>query len=229
MAKKKFEELNAAFNQQVSVAAEQLKAIAAEQDETRNAALTKAYFAQREAVNKIAIQLLVGAEIYANKKGEEKIKFNQSLPTLMQINEIATVMDLLVNSENDVFGKEDDDMQIPGFQIPVIEKVSNKKLGSAIIGTNAPSIANIYFGGTDCIKIAALGQEARKRANLIKFIIVAGSVVVVAGGVTAAAIVISKKKNKADEITDVDVVVDEGTDEVPEVVELDSLREAISF
>ena len=183
----------------------------------------KDYIVKRIQLNTLVVQALTGCEIKPNKKGEYKVHFNKALPTQTQVHEIAQIMDVYVNNYESFSADDDDDMEIPHTPIAIIEKCSNKKLRGSILGSS--SITNEFIDGIDCIAIAAMGEEARRRRNIMLASVIIGSTILVAGGVTVGIIFYNKKK-AAKEVDGIDFDNTEfeetGDDEAP-VVELEAV------
>lgn len=199
----------------------------------------KGFYALRAELNAHIIQALVGGTITKKKDGTNTMKFNKPLPDKTQVAEISAILQNFITTVEVPFfaelageAVEDDDVEIktvmPGANVAPMEKATNKKLRAAILeGPNA--YFRCQLTPVDVATIAGIGEAARKKANLIKFIIIGGVSVAVIGGVAAAVIIHNKKKDEKieaevkeeieveeteDDIDDID------PDEVPEV-ELD--------
>lgn len=220
--KKFFEDQLAIINK---MAFQEIPAILAEKDPDNDE-----YVTARTTMNNHIIQALAGCEIIKTKKGVFKVKFNKPLATKDQVAKICAVVEKYNQIERKAVETEDDDMEIPAIGIPEVEKCNNKKLSNMILGNECNSIAREFLTPTDCVKIAALGEEARKRANIKKVIIIGGSVIVLAGAATAAVMIIKKKDDSEDfeELEEIDAAPIEDPDDVPEV-ELDGFSMEAGF
>lgn len=182
------------------------------------------YNQNRVQLNQLLIETLAGCEIGANKKGEPTVKFNKPMPDKMQIAEIALLIDGFVGAVENPFlmqlaGADKDNMEIP-VRVPggvdKMEKANNKAVKAAAIeGANA--WYRKALDGKDCYMIAAIGEQARKDANIKTVLIIGGVVVTVAAvGAVGYYIYNKKKEEKVEEIQ----VEEPATDDVP-VVDVD--------
>lgn len=177
----------------------------------------------REELNMLLVLTLVGAEVtekkFGKKKGQLKVRFNKPLPSMEEVAEIANVVqDLVMNTEVNV---NEDAIVVPmkrDFD-PDEFKMKNKDLEDKILGNNGFAFSDELLTADDIPRLAAIGMAARKRANIVKFAVVAGAIVIT---VTTAAVIYNSKKNKKDEVpeeTDTDsddgiIDMDEDIDDV---------------
>lgn len=207
------------------IATSEIPAIIASPQVTR-----QQYEAKRLELNLHLIQALTGAEVVAPKKagGSNKMKFCHRLPTKSDIAKIASIVDTYIRDVENPFlsslpqevdNNVDEEMGIPSKTcvqiagaVPAIDKVNNKKLNDVIFGYDGNrSISSMLLGAMDCIQIAALGEEARERANWTKFFIIGGIALAVVGAGAAAAIIYNNSK-KNEEPEETDIIDDETID-----------------
>ena len=164
------------------------------------------YNAMRLELNMHVIQTLIGGEVATKKDGSYKIKFNKPLPSMVEVATIAGLVDKFYQAEMKqcVGYDDDDDMSIPeDTNMIQYTKMNQKELQGAVLG--AGGFASMMINGTDCITIAGIGKETRKKANFHKALIIGGISVAIIGAATAGCI-IYKKKHKDDDIIDAEVV-----------------------
>lgn len=180
------------------------------------------YMMKRLELNMSVIQFLIGGDFTEAKGGKEwKIKFNHKLPSRSDLAEIARIMeDFVINVEAPFMeavqcaaagGGEDDDMSIPinatleptaHVGLPKIEKINTKKLKNYIFGYDGkPAISRLMLNAADCLEIAVMGEELRKKVNRNRMMIVGGIALLITGGAVAA-VCIHKKNKKAEEELD---------------------------
>ena len=180
----------------------------------------KKYREYRTELNTLVVQALTGSELKKTKKGDFKLHFNKALPTQAQVHEISCIMQTFADAYEKTCN-DDSDVALPCTRLGIIEKCSNKKLKNAIMGP--AGILDEFIDGLDCVAIAAMGADARKRRNVMLASIIVGSTVLVAGGVTCGIVFYNKKKNGSNdadgEFDEIDIAE---TDETPQV-ELDAL------
>lgn len=197
------------------------------------------YNAKRAELNAHVIQLCVGGEIVdlkGKKEGQSTFKFNKALPSKAVVAEVADVINTFIaNVENpylSALNQADgvDDMSIPSgdvyaANIKPLEKAKNKDLKAKILGTEGIAYYQMKLSGLDVITLAGIGEEARKRANTTKALIIGGAVILLAGAGVAGYFIYENKKNKEEapevdtDIVDVDPDdVDIDPDDAPEVV-----------
>lgn len=181
-----------------------------------------AYNQKRVALNQLLIETLAGCEISDNKKGETTVKFNKTLPDMMTTAKIAAIIDTFVGEVENPYllkisGADPESMEIP-VTVPggvtEIEKPTNKALKGAIL-EGIDAWYRKPLDGKDCYMISAIGDAARKDANLKKALIISGVILVVAAG-TAGYYFYTK--NKKEEVVEAQPVDD--AEDVP-VVEID--------
>lgn len=201
----------------------------------------------RIPLNMTLIQTLLGAEIKEPKKaGKEcKISFRHLLPSTKQLGDIIEIVNKFISDVENPFleslyatdaSSDDDDMAIPtraavgtasADAIPNKEKWNKKELKNYIFGYNGvPSIAAYKIGSLDCMRIAAAGEEAKKRDITKKVLIGTGITVAITAGVVTGVYIYNKKKDEK-EMAEIDVEVnvvdvdDEpdliGDDDIPQV------------
>lgn len=174
------------------------------------------YMMKRLELNMSVIQFLIGGDFTEAKDGKEwKIKFNHKLPSRSDLAEIARIMeDFVANVEGPFMaavqraatGNNGDDMAIPQASLepathiglPKIEKINAKKLKNYIFGYDGkPAMSRLMLNAADCLEIAVMGEELRKKTNRNRMLIAGGIALLITGGVVAAVCI--HKKNKKDE------------------------------
>lgn len=197
------------------------------------------YEEYRMELNRAIIQACIGGEFTQNSKGENKIKFNKSLPTTNELAEIISLMDVYVKTVEipylnsiDYVGDDDydEDMSIPnsleiasaGSGIINIDKVNNKKVTNYIFGKNGyDPIMKYMLNASDIMKIAAIGVDLRKKTNRNTMIIIGGISIAVAAGIGYALYKYNSDKNDIDKSMN-DVDLDDSEIELDEVdIDLD--------
>ena len=128
----------------------------------------KEYKETRVAINCAAIEAATGAQII-EKGAEAKLKFNQDLPTKMELNQLRTLLTSLLEWEYDnVFPKDDDedDMSVNPMatmsSINIPQKSGLKDISSLCIGSNTAAYTQ-PLSGDDIMTININAEEARKR------------------------------------------------------------------
>ena len=183
----------------------------------------KGYFQEgRLCLNLLLIETLIGAEITAdtgkNAKGDYKIKFNRRLPTATELAEISEIVAKFIKDVEkpflDQFTTTDPgDMNIPDDVSTIrLEKINAKSMKELIFGGAGP-VTNRMLNAIDCIQLAGVGEQLRKRTIRNRVLIVGGIALVVTGGTIVGVNMYKKHKDK--------VAADTGTDGAPEV-DLDS-------
>lgn len=205
----------------------------------------QAYNDARLDLNNNLIQVLIGGDFVQAKKGQEEynIKFCHALPNCQELAEILQIMDVFTKTVEIPFMEEltaDDDandMDIPpkkinlsyafaGSGISKIENITSKNLKNYIFGYDGKNaLREIMLSSIDCIQIAAMGEDLRKKTNRNKMLIIGGIALVVTGGI-ATAMYVNKKRSDNDDVIDSEVDdimdIDEiGVDDVTGV-EIDS-------
>lgn len=176
------------------------------------------YMVKRLELNMSVIQLLIGGDFTEAKDGKEwKIKFNHKLPSRSELAEIARIMeDFVANVETPFMAAVqraasgatgNDDMSIPPqaaldptarIGLPKIEKINAKKLKNYIFGYDGkPAMSRLMLNAADCLEIAVMGEDLRKKTNRNRMLIAGGIALLLTGGVAAAVCI--HKKNKKDE------------------------------
>lgn len=182
----------------------------------------KEYKDKRLQMNKDIIQALIGGEFIEPKKdgNEWKIKFCKKLPNRSELAEIIAIVDVFTRTLEEQFFDQlqqatmmAGDMSIPssadlivnaGSGLPKIEKINNKKLRDYIFGYDGnEAVGQLMLNASDCMMIAAAGEDLRKKSNRNKMFMVGGIALLLVGG-TAAAIVIHKHR-KGEKIADMDI------------------------
>lgn len=195
------------------------------------------YNAKRAELNAHVIQLCVGGEIVelkGKKEGQQTFKFNKALPTKAQVAECSAIINTYIGMVENPFlmnlahDDGDDDMSIQtgdvyAANVIAMEKPKNKDLKANILGTECIPYYQMKLSGLDVITLAAIGEEARKRANFQKTLIIGGIIVLlaVAGGVCYY---FYTKKDECCEDCDCDIDqedIDLDPDDAPVEVELD--------
>lgn len=163
--------------------------------------------------------------------GRCKIKSTHSLPTNKQLAEACEIIDkYIIDTESDIIdsfvqlSKDEDDMAIPAagnlesvvdVNIESIDKINNKKMINYVFGYDGqPAICKMLLDSTDLVKIAAIGEDLRKKRNRDRALIIGGIVLAVAG-LTGAGIYLYNKNHESNDVPAVDVdedVVDVDTD-----------------
>lgn len=179
------------------------------------------YKLKRLQMNMEIIQALIGGEFIEPKKGgkEWKIKFCKKLPNRSELAEIISMVDVFTRTVEDQFLDQlqnatapAGDMSIPtadlivnaGSELPKIEKINGKKLRDYIFGYDGKeAISQLMLNASDCMMIAAAGEDLRKKSNRNKMLIVGGIALLLVGG-TAAAVVIHKRR-KGEKIANMDI------------------------
>ena len=167
------------------------------------------YFEKRVQLNSLIVQALIGAEMKATKKGDFKLHFNKKLPTEAEVYEIASLLDDFISKYET---SADDDSAIPHIGLTVPEKTRQKDLKAMVLNGQ---LLNTYFNGIDCVAIAAMGEDARKRRN-IKLAIIIGSSIAVAAGVTIGGVIwYNKTHDDGDDIDGITDIPDVESEDVP--------------
>lgn len=199
------------------------------------------YNEARCVLNNHLIQALIGGEFVENKKGPEhhNIRFCHALPTRQELSEIVQIMDIFTKTVEmpfmeELYASDDpDDMNIPprnsnlshafaGSGINKIEHITAKNLKNYVFGYDGQvALIEIMLSAADCMQIAAMGEDLRKRTNRNKMLIIGGIALVVTGGIAAGMYISSKKDrdgevpeiedNTIDNIDDIGVDVDDVT------------------
>ena len=181
----------------------------------------------RLVLNIMVIQALTGAEYDPSKVGKDgkyKVSFNGALPTTSEVAEIAEIIDAYIETVEDNFlssvSTSPDDMSINAIpdgspSIKLNNKVNKKNLTNIIFGYDGQqAICKMLIDSADVIRIAALGEELRKKRNRNRILIIGGITLLVAAGAGAGYYFYNKNHNDNDAIdTDADVNVDEIPDD----------------
>lgn len=196
----------------------------------------KEYFQQgRLCLNLLLIETMIGAEISVdtgkNAKGDYKVKFNRCLPTVAEMAEISNIMaDFVKNVEGPFLSKfaapsgNDDDMAIPPNDASTIrlERVNAKSLKDLIFNGGNDAMTNRMLNAVDCIQLAGIGCELRKKTIRNRVLIAGGIALVVTGGIIVGMNVYKAHKEKCDG-DDADApVVDLDSGDMPELDMTDS-------
>ena len=187
----------------------------------------------RLVLNIMVIQALTGAEYdpaKVGKDGKYKVSFNGALPTTSEIAEIAEILDTYIANVEDNFLSLasvdiDDDMSIDDTPaagrettINPIEKINKKNLTNSIFGYDGQqAICKMLIDSADVIRIAALGEELRKKRNRNRMLIIGGITLLVAGAAGAGYYFYNKNHDDADSSNDIDVNPDVIPMDDPEV------------
>lgn len=173
------------------------------------------YHELRMTMNILIISALLGAEFVPNKKKNEmKMKSNHMLPTKEEIAVISSILDKFINEVEEPFFEiaeesiSDPDMEIPcvgGGMIPTkIEKTNKKKVRNVMLGYEGNSaISEDYFTAADCIAIAALGEQLRRKQNIQRALIIGGIVIVATAAVAGICYYNEKKRDE-----EIDAMID---------------------
>ena len=153
----------------------------------------------RYELNKVLVETLAGCTVIDGQADKKpKVKFNKPLPDKAQMAQVIAILDKYIQNIESKITEEENELAIP-TEVQPIDKVTNKKLSEAILGNSGLSILTIKLTVSDAIKIAALGEDARKHANFVKFLVIGGiTLAVVAAGVTATILIMNKKKDEED-------------------------------
>lgn len=184
---------------------------------------------KRIDMNIAVIQILIGADFDRPKDGKEwKVKFCHKLPSRAELAQIVQIMDVfaktveapfMVALANSSSVKDGEDMGIPPKEsdiinavsgLPRIEKINSKKMKSYIFGyDDHEAMAKLMLNAADCMEIAAMGEDLRKKTNRNRMFIVGGIALLITGG-TVAAVCIRNKKKDGDiiDMDDMDVDID---------------------
>lgn len=179
------------------------------------------YMMKRLELNMSVIQFLIGGDFTEAKDGKEwKIKFNHKLPSRSDLAEIARIMEDFVTNVESPFmaavqraagGNTGDDMSIPQASLepaahvglPKIEKINAKKLKNYIFGYDGkPAMSRLMLNAADCLEIAVMGEELRKKTNRNRMLIAGGIALLITGGVVAAVCIHKKSKKDEDRLDD---------------------------
>ena len=200
----------------------------------------------RLALNMVAVSALTGGEFVESKKkdGDKKwkVKFDHSLPNKTELLQICDIMNSFIGTVENPFLKRfvippeagENDMEIPdqgqqpvafGTNVPKIEKINKKKLESYIFGKDGkPSMCKMLLTSIDCIQIAALGEDLRKKENIDKMLIIGGIALALTGAAVAGVCIYrhTKKDDVDDIITDINcedttIITDITDDDAPVV------------
>lgn len=185
----------------------------------------KEYFQKgRLCLNLLLIETLIGAEFTQsdgkNGKGDYKLKFNHRLPSKSDVADISAIMgEFIKNVENpfmEQFGAADEDsnMGIPTASLR-LEKVNTKSMKDLIFGSGCTT--NRMINAIDCVQLAAVGEQLRKKTIRNRVLIVGGIALVITGGTAVGMNLYKKHKDKADDAGDDTPVVDIDADDMPEV------------
>lgn len=200
------------------------------------------YMVKRLELNMNVIQLLIGGEFTEGKDSKEwKIKFGSKLPSRSDLAEIARIMEDFVTNVEAPFmdavrraasgAANNDDMSIPPqatldpnarVGLPKIEKINAKKLKNYIFGYDGkPAMSRLMLNAADCLEIAVMGEELRKKTNRNKMLIAGGIALLITGGVVAAVCIHKKSKKAEKELDDLcecgDINVDDADIPVAEI------------
>lgn len=203
----------------------------------------------RIVLNMAIIQALIGAEVQKPKKeGKEyRLKFNHKLPSRTELAEIVELLnnEFIAKIENPFLdslypdhevntaaeGADDDDMEIvedTGFSttysnVPTVEKWNGKKLKDYIFGYDGKSaMSKAFLTGIDCMKIAAIAEDVRKKSKRNRMLIIGGIALVITGGVVAGIVI--HEHNKKDD-ADIDDMIDDIDDIDIDDVDVDDIED----
>lgn len=180
------------------------------------------YMMKRLELNMSVIQFLIGGDFTEAKGGKEwKIKFNHKLPSRSDLAEVARIMDDFVANVEAPFmaavqraatgGDNADDMSIPvnaalepaHVGLPKIEKINSKKLKNYIFGYDGkPAMSRLMLNAADCLEIAVMGEELRKKVNRNRMLIAGGIALLITGGAVAAVCIHKRNKKSEEELDD---------------------------
>ena len=171
--------------------------------------------------------------------GKCKIKSTHARPTNKQLAEGCEIIDrYIADTESAIIDSfvqlsEDDDMVIPAagnlesvvdINIESIDKINNKKMINYVFGYDGqPAICKMLLDSTDLIKIAAMGEDLRKKRNRDRALIIGGVVLAVAG-LTGTGIYLYNKKHAENNVPALDVdedIVDVDVDTDEDIVDVD--------
>lgn len=180
----------------------------------------QAYNMKRAELNMEIVKLCVGGEIVDLKgknEGKMNIKFNKPLPSKAEVGKVAQILDTFVKKVELPFFAElnaeegMEDMEIPHTPVAALEKATNKELKARILGDGYLAYYKQNIGPMDVYTIAAIGEEARKRANRTKLIVIGGVVLAVTAATVAGVYIYNKKKeeNELLEVADDDHLEDD--------------------
>lgn len=180
----------------------------------------------RQKLNRLLVQAMLGCEI---KDG--KAKFCHKLPNKSEIAEICSLLNDFIDGVENVIiyslakpeaqaandqGNQQtppSDMNVPRMEVKFndavhrvefIHKVSFKKLNEEIFSKDLLSMTLLNV--SDCLKLAAMGEKARRKDSRDKMLIV-GGIVLVLTGLTVAGVMIYNHKHNDDELKVGDEVV----------------------
>lgn len=179
----------------------------------------------RYALNNVLIEIALGCSIEI-KDGKTKIKFNKPIPSVMDLSKAASSLNkYMTDFENPLLerfkaaeqaanGGAGDMNVVPEVnakkRILIVEKNDNKHLKNLL--TQQGIMGVDIIDTADFLELAAIGNQARMKANITKAIII-GSAVLLVTGATVAGVMIYKHKKEQEELEeamedDIDISVE---------------------
>ncbi|MCM1220116.1 MAG: hypothetical protein NC548_37060 [Lachnospiraceae bacterium] len=191
----------------------------------------KMYFQKgRLVLNLMLIEALIGAEIKKDEgkkaKGDYVIKFNRHLPTASELGEIVDIVDTFVTEVETPFldriapMQSGDDMGIPQKSNIRLEKLNKKSMYDLIFNGGNDAMTNRMINTVDCVQLAGIGEQLRKKTIRNRVLIVGGVALVITGA-GMVGYNMYKKKHEGNNENSGDVndgpMVDIGGDDMPDV------------
>jgi len=191
----------------------------------------KTYFQKgRLVLNLMLIEALTGAEISrvegGKANGDYKIKFNRRLPKPNELAQIAGIVDkFIAEIENPFIARftvaDPENMDIPvgeGGSSIRLEKINKKAMKELIFGGGADAMTNRMINAIDCVTLAGIGADLKKKIIRNRVLIVGGiAMVITAGGVIGYNVYKKKNSDGCDNAPVDEPAVEIGGDDMPEV------------
>lgn len=185
----------------------------------------------RGPINMVIVQALLGAELKRRKNGTYSAVFKHRLPTYAQSMAIAErLQGYIAKHEKPLlatFKKDKDDMSIPVTPTTITYEpnMTNKTLKNKLIA-NTESFSAFLIKPQDVMIVAAMGEDARRKANRDRGLIIGGICVVGAAAAGVGGFMAYKHRKAKDEalyqeaIEDGDIPILTDEVEVPPVVDM---------